>query len=241
MKLSKRIYALYECIEKGETVADIGTDHGYVPMLLVRDNISPRAIMSDISPSSLSKAVKTFEEVGLQCDNDDFRVADGLCRIADGEVDSIIIAGLGGHTIASILDDDIKKTRSFKKLVLQPRKHSGSLRYFLYKSGFDIVKEVLVPEGKFMCEIIIAVPLHEDRKPDKDEEHIEWKYPREYINLPNEYVEKRLGFKIDSIDEEIENLKESKHDRTDLIEQLNKDREYLVEILRKNREKNCNR
>lgn len=238
MKLSKRIYALYECIEKGETVADIGTDHGYVPMLLIRNNISPRAIMSDISASSLSKALNTFGEAGLDCSEDDFRVSDGLCGISKGEVDAIIIAGLGGHTISTILDNDIEKTRSFKKLVLQPRKHSGNLRYYLYKRGFDIVKEILIPEGKFMCEIIVATPSCADREPALNEESIEWKYPKEYDSLPNEFVEQRIGYKISSIEEEIVNLRQSKHNRTELISSLEEDRKYLLDILKMNRVNN---
>ena len=236
MRLSRRIYALYECVNKGESAADIGTDHGYVPMLLMKHNISPRVIMSDISGDSLSKAVASFGEAGLTVSDDSFRVGDGLKEIEAGEVDDIIIAGLGGHTIISILDEDPAKTRSFKKLILQPRKHSGNLRYYLYTHGYDIEEEILVPEGKFMCEIIVAVPSDvTSRGALISEDSIEWKYPREYTKLPNEFVEKRIGWKVSSIDEEIVNLKGSKHDRTDLISRLEKDREYLTSILAENR------
>ncbi len=239
MRLSRRIYALYECVNKGESAADIGTDHGYVPMLLMKHNISPRVIMSDISGDSLSKAVASFGEAGLMVSDDSFRVGDGLKGIEAGEVDDIIIAGLGGHTIISILDEAPAKTRSFKKLILQPRKHSGNLRYYLYTHGYDIEEEILVPEGKFMCEIIVAVPSDvTSRDALISEDSIEWKYPKEYSKLPNEFVEKRIGWKVSSIDEEIVNLKGSKHDRTELISRLQKDREYLTSILAENRATN---
>lgn len=237
MKLSKRIYALVDCIRNGESVADIGTDHGYVPMLLIREGISPKAIMSDISADSLSKAVSTFRETGLSCDESCFRVADGIEGIECGEVDDIIVAGLGAHTIISILDSDTGKTRSFRKLILQPRKHSGNLRHYLYVNGYDIIEDILVPEGKFMCEIIVAQPSDVlERDAPYPVDAIEWKYPSSYEKLPNEYVEKRIGWKLSSIDEELMNLKTSRHDRSDLISRLREERNYLVNILDRNRE-----
>ena len=155
MRLSKRIYKIADKVQKGETAADIGTDHGYVPMLLIKNGVSPRTVMSDISSGSLSKAYDTFELAGLNAAPEDFRVGDGLETICPGEVDDIIIGGLGGFTIIGILSDDIAKSRSFRKLILQPRKHSGNLRFFLYTHGWDIIDEDIAPEGKFVCEIII--------------------------------------------------------------------------------------
>ena len=98
MRLSKRIYALADAVNQGDSVADIGTDHGYVPMLLMRDGRSPRVIMSDISEGSLTKAKETFELSRLadKVDAMDFRIGDGLETVGKGEVDEIIIGGLGG-------------------------------------------------------------------------------------------------------------------------------------------------
>ena len=169
MRLSKRIYALADSVVKGHTAADIGTDHGYVPMLLIRDGISPRVIMSDISEASLAKAVGTFTQCGLidRVSPDDFRTGDGLETIQHGEVDDIIIGGLGGHTIADILAADPSRSRSFSRLILQPRKHSGALRYWLCSNGWDIISEQLAEEGKFACEIITAVPAVESGREDR--------------------------------------------------------------------------
>lgn len=232
MKLSKRIYALCDAVSKGESVADIGTDHGYVPMLLVKNGISEKAIMSDISASSLQKARNTFEEMDLAIDERDFRVADGLDSIEPAEVDDIIIAGLGGLTISAILNADLEKTRSFKKLIMQPRKHSGNLRYYLYTKGFDIVREQLVPEGKFICEIITAVPSECcERVSDISEEDIRWKYPAEFANLEYAHLKKRLDWKLQAIEIEIGNLQSSEADYTTLIERLQSDSEYLKKLL----------
>ncbi|MBR0400727.1 MAG: SAM-dependent methyltransferase [Mogibacterium sp.] len=232
MRLSKRIYKIAEKVDQGETVADIGTDHGYVPMILIRDKISPRAIMSDISEGSLAKAAETFELCGLEADEADFRVGDGLDTVAPAEVDSVIIGGLGGFTIIDILDADISKSKSFKKLILQPRKHSGNLRYYLYTHGWDIADEDLAPEGKFVCEVITAVPSEHYRPAPYPEEDIRWKYPAAIIDADRELAVKRISWKIGSITEELENLKKSTKDNSELTAKLESDREYLKGIIR---------
>ena len=255
MRLSKRIYKIAEKVDQGETIADIGTDHGYVPMILMRDKISPRAIMSDISAGSLSKAVETFELSGLDVDETDFRVGDGLDTIEPAEVDAVIIGGLGGFTIMEILDADISKSRSFKKLILQPRKHSGNLRFYLYTHGWDIADEDLAPEGKFVCEVITAVPagnyftgaddavlpMHEHIREKKQrrelrpapypEEDIRWKYPAAIVDADRELAVKRISWKIGSIAEELANLEKSTKDNSELIARLESDREYLTRLL----------
>lgn len=238
MRLSRRIYALCEPVSKGETVADIGTDHGYVPMLLVKNNISPYAIMSDISADSLSKAVDTFSQVGLETTPDQFRVGDGLDGIGFGEVDDIIIAGLGGLTINTILDADEEKTKSFKKLIMQPRKHSGNLRYYLYTHGYEITSEILIPEGKFICEIIVACPTSlESRETDIAEEDIRWKYPEAFTYVDTEYLRKRLDWKLSSIDLELSNLSKSQKDNSELEARLRSDKEYLTDLMQRNIER----
>ena len=233
MKLSKRIYALAAQIEHGESVSDIGTDHGYVPMLLMKEGVSPRVIMSDISDGSLARAKRTFSLCGIDADPGDFRIGDGLETIKPGETDAVIIGGLGGHTIASILDSDQNKSKSFKKLVLQPRKHSGTLRYYLYTHGWDIIREILVPEGKFECEILVATPSEQfvSREAPYPEDDIRWKYPEILMKNDPASAAKRISWKIGSIREQIDNLRESSSDRTDTIARMSRDLEYLEHLL----------
>ena len=221
-----------EMVGHGETVADIGTDHGYVPMLLFKNGVSPKVIMSDISDGSLAKAKETFEQCRLDIPECDFRTGDGLDTIEIGEVDVIIIGGLGGHTIVDILDADIVKTRSFKRLILQPRKHSGALRHYLYTHGFDITDELLIREGKFECEIIVSVPTNQtEREELYSSDDIRWKYPILMAETNSELAADRIGWKLGSIKEQIKNLKSSKEDKRDLITLLEKDSEYLNGIL----------
>lgn len=232
MRLSKRIFSIADKVKPGESAADIGTDHGYVPMLLMKKNISPKVIMSDISEGSLAKAVETFELCGLSVDPADFRVGDGLDTISASEVDDVIIAGLGGFTIIEILQSDINKSRSFKKLIMQPRKHSGNLRYFLYTNGWDITEEDLSPEGKFVCEIITAVPSSVTfREPPYPEDDIRWKYPEAIVEADHDLAVKRIRWKIGSIDEQLENLSHSRTNAEDTAAKLRIDRSYLSELI----------
>lgn len=232
MRFSKRIYALRDAVCKGESVADIGTDHGYVPMLLVRDEISPYVVMSDISKDSLSKAVETFSVVGIPADESQFRVGDGISTIQAAEVDDLIIAGLGGYTIRNILADDIDKTRSFSKLILQPRKYSGSLRYWLHHNGFRIINETLTSEGKFVCEIITAVPDNDmEFSCNYHEDDIHWAYPESLKNCDQNLLKKRIGWKLGSIQEQLDNLSNSGKEHGELESRLRADYQYLSSLI----------
>ena len=200
-------------------------------MILMQQGKSPRVIMSDISEDSLSKARSTFKAAGLsdRVSDADFRTGDGLMTVSPGEVDEIIIGGLGGHTIVQILDDDHEKSRSFKRLVLQPRKHSGTLRYYLCTHGWDIEKEILAEEGKFACEIITALPTdHVCADAPYPEDDIRWKYPGNLADADHRLARKRIEWKISSITEEIDNLRRSGKVHDDLIAALNDDIEYLL-------------
>ena len=232
MRFSKRLRAIYDLVRPGDRVADIGTDHGYVPLMLYENRVSEQVIMCDISAGSLDKAVQNFMDRGIDMDERDFRLGDGLNEIEKGEVDTVIIAGLGGSLIVGILNSDMAKTRSFGRYILQPRNNSGELRYFLYTNGFDITREILVGEGKFVCEVISASPSSEvGREALYPSDDIRWKYPEIFADCDRRMLEKRLRWKFGSIDEEIENLGNSRTDNSARIELLRKDKEYLETLL----------
>ncbi len=161
-KLNDRLQMIADNIKLGETMADIGTDHGFLPLYLLERGISPHVIMTDISSQSLQKAVDGAEILNVNMPETikrcEFRTGDGLTVIQAHEVDNVVIAGMGGLLMTEILEKDISKTLSFKRLILQPRSHSGQLRKWLASNGFEIVREQLVREGKFICEIITAKP-----------------------------------------------------------------------------------
>ena len=233
MRLSKRIYALADKVIDGDSIADVGTDHGYVPMLLMRQGRSPRVIMSDISEGSLAKAKETFSACSLvgKVSESDFRIGDGLRTVEAGEVDEIIIAGLGGHTIKNILADDEEKSKSFRRLILQPRKHSGTLRHYLYTHGWDIERESLAMEGKFACEIITAVPSgYARRKAPYPEDDIRWKYPEDMVNQDPELALNRIRWKLGSLEEQETNLNSGTEEHSDILKKIRADHAYLIKL-----------
>jgi tRNA (adenine22-N1)-methyltransferase len=157
LKLSDRLQKIANFIEQGESVADIGTDHGLLPISLWETRKSSHVILSDINEGPLEKARINIQK--HYPDNAfDIRFGSGIRTIDPAEVDDIVIAGMGGLLIAEILGDDLQKSKSYKKLILQPRNAQDKLRQWLLENGFEITEEALVRERKYLCEIILAVP-----------------------------------------------------------------------------------
>ncbi len=202
-RLTDRLQMIADEIKKGETMADIGTDHGFLPLYLWENGISPSVIMCDISEPSLAKAKAASG--AYQFGNElDFRAGDGLKVLKTGEVDAVVIAGMGGLLIRDILADDPAKTFSFKKFILQPRNNAGHLRYWLASNGFNIAKNQLVREGKFICEVITVLTPKafdmDDLAPQNaspDPGGACWDFPADFFEihpeLASEYAAVKLG------------------------------------------------
>lgn len=159
MKLSDRLQTIADEIKKGETMADIGTDHGFLPLYLLEKGVSPKVIMADISRGSLKKAeenCRAFTETTPFSGSFEFRLGDGIDVLEDGEVDVVVMAGIGGKLICDMLQWDLRKSRSMKRYILQPRNHPGMVRRWLHENGFTITRESLVREGRFICVILTA-------------------------------------------------------------------------------------
>jgi tRNA (adenine22-N1)-methyltransferase len=153
--LTGRLEALAQQIKPGETMADIGTDHGFLPISLFTAGTCPKVIMTDVSNKALAHARHHAIGVfGLSEDN--FRSGDGLSPINPGEVDVVVLAGMGGILMTAIMNADLSKSKSISKFIFQPRNHPEVLRYWLRQNGFTILNESLVRERKNLCEIIVA-------------------------------------------------------------------------------------
>ncbi len=157
VKLTDRLQALADQVEDGETMADIGTDHGFLPIALWERNICPHVVLTDISPGSLEKARQLGRSLYPQMAFD-LRLGNGMQVLEDGEVDAVVMAGMGGVLMTQILGENMKKTHSLRKLILQPRSGQGKLRHWLIHHGCSIAREALVREGKHICEILTVFP-----------------------------------------------------------------------------------
>lgn len=155
MKLSNRMIAITNFIPQNSIVADIGTDHGFIPMFLIDNKISKKVIATDISQGSLDKTIGYIEEFkyeGLI----EARLGNGLEVIKPFEVDTVVIAGMGGLLIRDILEKDIDLTHSFNNFIFQPMVASSDLREYLLKNGFMIIDEDLIKEDGKFYEVIFA-------------------------------------------------------------------------------------
>jgi len=147
--------ALAEMIGEGAAVADVGTDHGFLPVFLAQTGSVRRIFASDISAASLERARQTAADYGLS-EVITFFVGSGLDCVAPTQVDTIVIAGLGGESILSILKDAPWTLSRGIKLILQPQTKVDLLCRFLYDNGYTIrdTKSVL-DRGKYYT-IILA-------------------------------------------------------------------------------------
>ncbi len=155
MKLSDRLQAIASFVPENTIVGDVGTDHGYIPVYLVENKISKKVIAADISNNSLNKIKQYVRSVN--CEEDiDIRLGDGLDIIKPFEIDTVVIAGMGGLLIKSILDKDKEKRDSITHFILQPNIASDELRKYLFENNFEIIDERLVKEDNKFYEIIYA-------------------------------------------------------------------------------------
>ncbi len=171
IQLSDRLAAIADYVVKGESVADIGTDHGLLPIFLLQQNISPKVILTDIRKGPLEKAKANFQAYAPEIQAD-IRLGGGLDPLEKSEVDTVIIAGMGGLMMTGILSADQEKTRSYKKFILQPRNGRDKLRIWLYRNGYNISDERLVREGNYICEILVVDTSFRE-KPAKDDHFAE--------------------------------------------------------------------
>jgi tRNA (adenine22-N1)-methyltransferase len=155
MQLSKRLQKIADKVPPSVKVADIGTDHGYVPVYLIENKIAQTVIATDISSKSIKKAEVIIKNHRVE-DKIYTRVGDGLLPLEIGEVDTVIIAGMGGVLIGNMLKDGLDIAEKIDTFILQPMMGQEKLRHYLLNNGFAIEDEVLVYEDKKFYEVMVA-------------------------------------------------------------------------------------
>ena len=206
MKLTPRLQKIADEIKPGETMADIGTDHGFLPLFLWEQGISPQVIMADISKDSLDKAAENCRLLAPDTDFD-LRLGSGLEVLTPAEVDTVVMAGIGGNLICELLGKDLQKSWSFSKYILQPRRHIGRLRFWLYDNGFSITNEQLVREGKFICEVLTVIPKEVAMTRQMNAEDIEYEFPLSLVRFRNDLTAEYLQGKLRLEREILESMK----------------------------------
>lgn len=145
IELTPRLRMAADLVPAGARLADVGTDHAYLPAALILEGKIPFAIAADLRQGPLARARETVRQAGLM-EKVAFRLCDGLSGIRPEEADAIAIAGMGGETIATILEA-APWTRENVPLILQPMSSMPDLRKWLQENGYAIQEERLAREG----------------------------------------------------------------------------------------------
>ena len=149
VKISNRLTTAAALVTQGYTLADVGTDHGYIPIYLLQQKKIPAAIAMDINEGPLERAKEHIALYGLQA-YIQTRLSDGVAALKPGEVEAVLIAGMGGGLVMHILKNGEKVCQSAKELILQPQSEIENVREFLREEGYAILAEDMVLEdGKF--------------------------------------------------------------------------------------------
>ncbi len=146
INLSPRLSAAASLIKGGGIVADIGTDHGYLPIYLIQSGKIKSAIAADIGKKPLENAAKSVVQYGLS-DKISLRLSDGLNSFRENEVGEIVFAGMGGTLIAEKLKETTWTKNKNLHFIFQPQSRAEDLREYLYSNGFEIGTELATHEG----------------------------------------------------------------------------------------------
>ena len=153
IKLSSRLEKLANYVEDQSYIVDIGCDHGLLDIYLIQNRTDMKIIASDINQNALNNAKKNIQKYHLESKITTV-LSNGLDNIDTTSVDTIVIAGMGAHTIVGILYNNLKKIKKVKKIVLQSNNDLDFLRYKVTKIGYYIAKEELVEDAGIIYTII---------------------------------------------------------------------------------------
>lgn len=152
--LNKRLTLAAEMLGQVKSVADIGTDHAFLPIALIKSGVAKKVIACDIAEGPLNVAAKNVKKSGVE--GIELRLSDGLAAVSENEVNVVTVAGMGGDLISRILTAAPWVKNPEKRLVLQAMTSADSLRDYLYAEGFRIITELAVTDAGRVYSVITA-------------------------------------------------------------------------------------
>lgn len=193
--LKERLRKIAEIIPLNSKVADIGADHAYLPIFLVKNNISPYVIAVEAKWGPYKRALNNVQK--YECEEKiEVRLGRGLEPILPGEIDLAVIAGMGGETIKEILMESKGKLEVIQSFILQPMKNLCKLRKFLLENYFEFKDEVVVKEEEKFYEI-----WRVEKGKSKGFDDIDIIVGPILKNKREEIIKEYLKFRIDKLEE----------------------------------------
>lgn len=217
--MTPRLFAVAELVKKSYSVADVGTDHAYVPVYLVLSGKCEKALAMDINNGPLLRAEENIRKFSLG-EKISTRLSNGLKNISDGEVDTVIIAGMGGILINNIIENDKERLTSVKRFILQPMTAVEETRRYLSENGFAIENERLAKEGNKIYTIISAV-----RGEMKIEKEIDYYIGKSLIESKDEFLPELIDGKIYEYEKAVKSIQNTDN------EEAKKRAQYFMELL----------
>lgn len=220
--LSRRLETIAALVPKGTRACDIGCDHGYLAIYLTKNNIASMVIAADLNESPLERARQNIKKIGG--DSIELRLCDGLSGIKKSEVDTVIIAGMGGNVISDIIGRcDWAKSEGLT-FILQPTTSAEVLREFLCKNGFEIVSETVVFENNKLYSIMVSKYTAYSNMTDKGFYYIGKVTPKTANGF--KYIKKQQK-RLREAAQALKNIPEKKNDYNHFLSAYN----YITKIL----------
>lgn len=165
MQLSNRLKAVAGLLSKGRKLADVGTDHAYIPIYLMKQGLIDSAVAMDIGKGPLERAKEHISLYGLE-DSVTTRLSDGVAELKPGEADCMVVAGMGGALTIHILEEGAAVISTMKECILQPQSEIEKVRRYLWQHEFYIEEEnMILEDGKFYP--MMRVIPHKKQEMDK--------------------------------------------------------------------------
>ena len=216
MQLSKRMDRLASMVTEGSSLADVGTDHGYIPIALVQTGKVSRAIAMDINKGPLERAALHIREQHLE-DRITTRLSDGMTALKEGEADTVLIAGMGGALTVHILEGGAHCLASVKELILQPQSEIWLVREWLCEHGYKITDEdIVLDEGKYYPMMKVRPPVADTAGEDAEVkcwDTVQLKYGKLLLEKQHPVLREYLEREIRIYQSILEGLKAKDSDR----------------------------
>ncbi len=229
IQLSMRLSAVADMVTITGILADVGTDHGYIPVFLAGEKRIQRAIAMDVNQGPLKRAQEHIRQYGLE-DRISTRLSDGLEALRPGEADSIVIAGMGGALMKRILAQGEEAARTAKELILQPQSEIMEFRRFLWESSYEITEENMVFEDGKYYPMMRAVSC--DKK-QKEPDILALKYGEKLLQQKHPVLCQYLQWQKEQKKRILENLKQNaKQDVSGRMGELEQELGYINQALK---------
>ncbi len=228
MKLSRRMEALSALVPSGCQLADVGCDHGYLPIFLCQTGRINKALAMDIRKGPLARAEENIKKAGLTAQIKT-RLSDGLKELRSGEANAVLLAGMGGHLIVGILSQS-SLLEEIQALILQPQSDVALVRRWLRENGYFIVEEDMVLEdGKYYP--MLRAERRQNQPSSSETEQLQDAFGPLLLRNKHpvllDWIEKEFA-KTDRLLEQVSNAPAEKEGRKRRIEELAAQKQLLL-------------